>query len=274
MPELPEVETVARDLAGRIIGKTIRDVKLRRADLRQPFPKNLKVLLIGRKIVSVGRRAKYVLIHLDDASVLVLHLGMSGSITVRQAKNYQPQKHDHVLIALDGGNLMVMNDPRRFGLLTVVKSDELKNHKLFRALGMEPLSNKFTGKALHTLLKNKNTNVKAAIMDQSLVVGVGNIYAAESLYLAGILPTRNSRKITIQEAEKLTKSIKNVLCAAIEAGGSTISDYRSATGKSGKFQVKFQVYGRAGEKCLRCGSLVKSIRQNGRSTFYCAVCQS
>jgi len=274
MPELPEVETVARGLSERIVGKTIRGVNLRRADLREPFPENLQELLSGRKIISVGRRAKYILIRLDNSSILVLHLGMSGSITVRRAKNYRPRKHDHVLITLEDGNLMILNDPRRFGLLTVVKNSALENHKLFRFLGLEPLSNKFTEKALIALLKNKNTNVKTAIMDQNLVVGVGNIYAAESLYLAGISPIRNSRKITLQEAGKLAKSIKNVLCAAIEAGGSTISDYRSAIGKSGKFQVKFQVYGRAGKKCVRCSNKIKSIRQNGRSTFYCAVCQT
>jgi len=273
MPELPEVETVIRGLKEKITGKIIREVTLRRADLRIPFPENLAGNLAGRKIISLARRAKYILMHLDDSNIIIAHLGMSGKIMMLE-KGYKPQKHDHALISFNSGDIMVFNDPRRFGLLTLTRKKDLQTHKLFKSLGAEPLSPEFTGKTLHGILKNKNTNIKNALMDQNFVVGVGNIYAAESLYLAGISPLRSSKKINSAESARLAAAIKTVLNSAIKAGGSTISDYRTATGKNGQFQLKFQVYGRKGKKCLKCQDIIEAIRQNGRSSFYCPSCQS
>ncbi|HEY8190688.1 MAG TPA: bifunctional DNA-formamidopyrimidine glycosylase/DNA-(apurinic or apyrimidinic site) lyase [Micavibrio sp.] len=274
MPELPEVESICRDLRPVLKGQAIKSALVRRRDLRVPFPKGLAAKLAGRKITRVARRAKYILVHLDSAQTLVLHLGMSGRILI-QEEDYKPQKHDHFMIILEGGRKIVFNDPRRFGVVHLIDEDEMKTHSAFLHLGPEPLSNQFSGPVLAAALKGKKTAVKTAIMDQRIVVGVGNIYASESLFMAGIDPARLAGAIRNDEAESLAGAIRAVLDKAIRAGGSTLRDYRRIGGEAGSFQNHFAVYDKEGRPCPGCicdiGKTggVRRIVQGGRSTFYC-----
>lgn len=277
MPELPEVETVMRGLEPVMAGRMIVAVQKRRKNLRIPFPSEIEKKLEGRKILSLKRRAKYIQILLDDNNVLVIHLGMSGRISiVQKTVQYKPEKHDHFIMTLGNGVRVVYNDPRRFGMIFIVPEVDLDTHKFFAHLGPEPLGNKFSGSVLAGRLRNKKTSIKQALLDQRIVVGVGNIYACEALYESSIDPQMQAGLIDENKIEDLVKAVRNVLRRAIKAGGSTLKDYRRADGELGYFQHNFKVYDRENLACPDCScdikrtGGIKRIVQSGRSTFYCA----
>jgi formamidopyrimidine-DNA glycosylase len=272
MPELPEVETTRRGLLAATKGQTIADVMVRRRDLRQPIPKQFEKTLQGAKILDVRRRAKYLLIDLDGGETLLAHLGMSGSFTVRNPrKTADLLTHDHVVMTLENGHQVVFNDPRRFGVLDLLKTGEEKKHPMLAHLGPEPLSSEFSSDYLQEALKTRKGPIKPALMDQKLVVGVGNIYASESLFLAGISPLLQSDKVKLLDS--LIAAIQTTLHAAIASGGSTLRNYVGASGEVGYFQHHFHVYDRANEPCVRCGDLIKTCSQGNRSTYWCETCQ-
>jgi formamidopyrimidine-DNA glycosylase len=272
MPELPEVETVVRGLDARLTGRRFARVELNRADLRGPLPKGLKAKLEGKRVTHVGRRAKYILIHCDDGNVLLAHLGMSGRLVLHENGAWRRATHDHIVFTLDDGTTLSFNDARRFGTMDLVAEADLESHKLLRHLGPEPLGNDFNGPALARLLHGKQTSIKAALLDQRVVAGLGNIYVSEALYWAGISPRRLARAVQGERAEALAKAIRDTLTRAIAAGGSSLRDYVRATGELGNFQHHFAVYDKEGKPCPRCDcrSAIKRITQNARSTFYCA----
>src|SRR5215831_4789070 len=271
MPELPEVETVRRGLALKISGRRILRAELRRADLRRPFPPTLAERLHGARIGALGRRGKYILIELDTDGVLLLHLGMSGRITVGNAA-LPAARHDHVVLTLDDKTVIRFNDPRRFGLIDYVRRSEAARHPLLAGLGPEPLEASFDGAYLAGKLAGKLTPIKAALLDQRIVAGLGNIYVCEALYRAGLSPRRLAASIGRRRAERLATAIKSVLTEAIAAGGSSVRDYVQADGELGYFQHQWAVYGREGEPCpgCNCAEGVRRIAQSGRSTFFCA----
>jgi formamidopyrimidine-DNA glycosylase len=271
MPELPEVETVMRGLKPALEGLTINKVELRRSGLRAPFPKDFAVRLSGQRVLALGRRAKYILADISGGETLVIHLGMSGKMGVFPTRPVL-DKHDHVVLTTDAATI-VFNDPRRFGLMTLVETARLDADPLFAGLGPEPLDTRFGAKVLAAALAGKKTPMKAALLDQSVVAGLGNIYVSEALFRAGISPKR--RAGTVTDTAALVRAIKAVLNEAIRAGGSTLRDYRRADGSPGYFQHRFKVYGREGEPCPRkgCGGTIRRIVQSGRSTFYCPKCQ-
>jgi len=282
MPELPEVETVRRGLEPAMTGRTISKISLNRSGLRVPFPNNLPQILAGRPVLKLTRRAKYLLIHVGGQSrdVLIIHLGMSGQLTVApNLAAYQARKHDHMVIALDNGAGIVFNDARRFGMVMLSPEDTVEIHAAFRFLGPEPLQDDFTGDILKGKLSRKATPVKIALLDQRVVAGVGNIYASEALFDAGISPLRKSSTIKTAEAERLAKTIRSVLLRAIAAGGSSLRDFRQAGGELGYFQHSFAVYDQEGAPCPRCvggakkKAVIKKIVQGGRATYYCPSCQ-
>lgn len=276
MPELPEVETVVRELDTVITGARIRNSETLTRKIRIPVPENLDISLQNRKISAVTRRAKYILIHLAGGDVLIIHLGMSGRIHIHDTKaKTAKQKHDHFVMHLSGGKDVVFNDPRRFGLIAYCKEQDLESHALFSHLGPEPLSASFTPQFLATMLEGRKSPVKLAIMDQTLVVGVGNIYASEALFESGIDPRVSAQSLSFERISLLTKAIRKVLRSAIKAGGSTLKDYRKTNGDLGYFQHRFAVYDREGKACKGCHCRVEKtggvqkIVQGGRSTFYC-----
>lgn len=272
MPELPEVETVCRGLAPMLVGHRFIKVKSSDKQLRQPLPPGLAKKITGKQVMEVSRRAKYIQIILADGTICIVHLGMSGKLLLH-AKPQVRQKHDHVWMELDNGMELVFNDPRRFGLLAVSDIASVERHPLFAHLGIEPLSKAFTVSWLLAKCKGKKQSIKQMLMDASIVVGVGNIYASESLFRAGILPDRPAGGITKTEAGKLVNAVKEVLEAAIASGGSTLRDYVRSNGDVGYFQHHFSVYGKEGKPCEQCGTAIKRITQSGRSTFYCRKCQ-
>jgi formamidopyrimidine-DNA glycosylase len=252
MPELPEVETVARGLAATLEGHVIAKVAQNRANLRIPFPENLVKRLEGRRVTHIGRRAKYLLLSLDDEQILVVHLGMSGRFIIRHNPSLPLLAHDHLVLTADDGVVYVLNDPRRFGLVDLVDGGKLDQHRLFAGLGPEPLGNAFYGKTLADAFADKKTPVKAALLDQRVVAGLGNIYVCESLFLAGISPLRSAGTIKGAKAELLVGSIRQVLNAAIAAGGSSLRDFVHHDGELGYFQHSFTVYDREGKQCPGC----------------------
>ncbi|PIR31981.1 MAG: DNA-formamidopyrimidine glycosylase [Alphaproteobacteria bacterium CG11_big_fil_rev_8_21_14_0_20_44_7] len=264
MPELPEVQTVCDELENFLPGRHFSQIITLRDKIRVPIP-DLTVIE-GLKIKQVHRRAKYIVINLTDNPPLIIHLGMSGKITIGEPQ--ERKKHDHVVFELDDGSEMVFNDARRFGLVTLGGDD------LFAHLGVEPLSEEFDTDYLYAKLSNKSAPVKNIIMNQEVVVGVGNIYASEALFRSGILPSRAANKIKHKECELLVQNIKAVLREAIASGGSTLRDYVRSSGDLGYFQHSHKVYGREGEACVSCSSEIKMMRQAGRSSFYCSICQS
>ena len=276
MPELPEVETVVRELDAVITGKKILSSQTLTQKIRIPVPEKLDISLKNRNILSVTRRAKYILIHLNHNEVLIIHLGMSGRIHIHDTQEKKSkQKHDHFVMNLSNGKDVVFNDPRRFGLIALISEDELEKHALFSHLGPEPLSSEFTPEFLTCILKSRKGPVKVVIMDQRLVVGVGNIYASEALFDAGIHPETPAQSLSKDRISLLTKSIRKVLKSAIKAGGSTLKDYRKTNGDLGYFQHRFAVYDRSGKECKGCicdiakTGGVQKMTQAGRSTFYC-----
>jgi len=271
MPELPEVETIARGLTAWLLGKRLLSFKLNRRDLRNPVPPGLKAKLEGRRVTAVTRRAKYILFHLEGGGVLIAHLGMSGRLVLADAGN-APAPHDHAVLGFEGGVELRFNDARRFGLLDYATENDLAAHKLFRHLGPEPLAPEFDGALLAKLLKGKKTSIKAALLDQRVVAGLGNIYVSESLYGAALSPRRLARTVQGERAIQLAQAIRDVLARAIAAGGSSMRDYVQASGELGYFQHHWSVYGKEGEPCpgCDCGAGIRRLVQSGRSTFYCA----
>jgi formamidopyrimidine-DNA glycosylase len=271
MPELPEVETVRRGLALKMTGRKIVVAELRRQDLRRPFPPMLARTLTGAAIGKLTRRGKYILIELDDNGTLLLHLGMSGRITAGPA-DVPHAPHDHVVLTLDDGTVVRFNDARRFGLLDYMRRGEEAAHPLLADMGPEPLEPGFDGRYLSRKLAGKMTSIKAALLDQKVVAGLGNIYVCEALYRARLSPLRLAATVPGARAVKLAAAIKATLTDAIEAGGSSLRDYVQADGELGYFQHKWAVYGREGEPCpgCTCKEGVQRIVQSGRSTFYCA----
>ena len=272
MPELPEVETTRRGLLKHLKGRRISKVEVRRFDLRFPIPKNLQKSLVGHKIIDVRRRAKYLLIDLDSGDSILAHLGMSGSFVVTKTHGYALKTHDHVLFSLDNGHICVFNDPRRFGVIDLIKTQKSHQHPLLKDLGPEPFSEDFSEKYLKEKLSRRKGAIKPVLMDQKLVVGVGNIYASEALHLCGINPSISANK-SVFYAKDIIAAIKQTLEAAIQSGGSTLRNYIGATNQAGNFQHKFRVYDRAGEPCFSCGKKIQSSVQAGRATYWCEICQ-
>lgn len=279
MPELPEVETVKTGLEKSISGKRIDKVVLNREGLRRPFPENMADNLQNRVIESVSRRGKYILCNLSNNVHLIMHLGMSGRISVYEAnKQENVKKHDHMLIIFSNRSVLCFNDPRRFGLVDCFVG-EPQSHKIFIKMGIEPLSKEFDADHLYMKLQNKSGNIKNALLDQGVVAGLGNIYVCEALFEAGISPLRKSREVSFDDCKNLVVAIRNVLGKAIKAGGSTLRDYKNIDGDSGYFQHSFSVYGREGKSCPLCSKQnrecsIKRIVQSGRSGFYCDRVQS
>lgn len=273
MPELPEVETVRRGLALALEGRKLVRVETRRADLRVPFPPRFAERLTGRRVDDVGRRAKYLTIALDDGATVLAHLGMSGRMLIGNGSAGPPGRHDHVLLHTDAGLCVTFCDPRRFGLMVLAEPGGLAEHPLLRGLGPEPLDEDFTPAVLGTALAGRRTPIKAALLDQRMVAGLGNIYVSEALFHAGISPLRSAASLSRSDAERLVPAIRKVLTEAIAAGGSSLRDHVRPSGELGHFQNSFAVYGRQGEKCPGCtcatGGVLR-IAQAGRSTFYCA----
>lgn len=272
MPELPEVETVCRGLASRLEGRRLTRLELRRPNMRFPFPTGLAALVEGRRVETIRRRAKYILMTLDDGGVLIAHLGMSGRMTIGPAEGMELEPHDHVVFETEDGTAVRFNDARRFGFLDYCRAGDLPRHKLFADLGPEPLGNEFSGPILAAKLVGKMTPIKAALLDQKIVAGLGNIYVSESLYWAGISPVRMAGTVLGETADTLVASIRQVLLSAIAAGGSSLRDYVQATGELGYFQHQWAVYGKEGAPCpdCTCTKGIERIVQSNRSTFYCA----
>jgi formamidopyrimidine-DNA glycosylase len=269
MPELPEVETTCRGIRPHIKDKTIQSATVRQAKLRWPIPQDLNDKLRGQRLREVHRRAKYLLLDFDNGC-LIIHLGMSGSLRILSAPE-EPAKHDHVDIAFDDGYCLRYHDPRRFG--AILWSDTPGDHELLHELGPEPLSEDFNGEHLFKLAKNKTTPVKSFLMNGRNVVGVGNIYASEALFMAGIHPNRAAGKISLARYTLLSQTVKDVLSAAIQQGGTTLKDFVGGDGKPGYFAQQLLVYGKANEACSKCERPIKQVTIAQRSSFYCPHCQ-
>jgi formamidopyrimidine-DNA glycosylase len=283
VPELPEVETVRRGLEPVLAGRVITRAEIRRPDLRWPFPKRMAKRLTGARVTGLRRRSKYLLADLDRGETLIMHLGMSGRLLVSGAQlgtfHHQhpaPEKHDHVVLDVEGGARVTFNDARRFGAMDLWPTADLAAHRLLAGLGPEPLGNGFHGAYLAGRMAGRVTPVKAVLIDQRVVAGLGNIYVCEALWRARISPLRLARDLTPDEAETLVAAVRTVLEDALAAGGSSLRDYRRADGELGYFQHSFAVYDREGKPCLRtgCGGVIERIVQSGRSSFYCPVCQA
>jgi formamidopyrimidine-DNA glycosylase len=292
MPELPEVETVRRGLQPAMEGAKIVKAEVRRKDLRFPFQKDFVRRLEGQTVTGLGRRAKYLMADISSGDVLLMHLGMSGSFRVIKDDNghtpgqfHHPRSegraHDHVLFHMSSGATIIFNDPRRFGYMKVIARQAIDDEPLLEGLGPEPLGNEFDADMLARSCANKKTSLKAALLDQRVVAGLGNIYVCEALFRAHLSPRRLAATLatkkgeTTDHARRLVEAIHAVLNQAIKAGGSSLRDHRQTTGELGYFQHSFQVYDREGEKCQTkgCGGIVRRFNQNGRSTFWCRKCQ-
>ena len=289
MPELPEVETVRRGLQPVMEGSKILTAEARRKDLRFPFQKDFVARLKGQTVTGLGRRAKYLMADLGSGDVLLMHLGMSGSFRIQKNEDtktpgqfHHPRgkngAHDHVVFHMSSGAAVIFNDPRRFGYMKIIARDDLDHEPLLRGLGPEPLGNEFDAAMLAASCEGKKANLKAALLDQRVVAGLGNIYVCEALYRAHLSPKRQASTLADRKggptdhAKRLVDAIHTVLNAAIKAGGSSLRDHRQTDGELGYFQHHFLVYDREGQKC-GCGGVVKRFTQNGRSTFWCPKCQ-
>lgn len=280
MPELPEVETVRRGLAPVMEGQRIARLVQNRADLRFPFPEHFTERVSGATIRHLGRKAKFLTVDLSTDEILVMHLGMTGRFTVagKQQGEFHHESgtdaaHDHVVFHLSNGATVTYNDPRRFGFMELWPAQSFQAYPRLMKMGPEPLSNGFSETYLNTTLKGRKTPIKAALLDQSIIAGLGNIYVCEALWRAGVSPKRMAASVAGKRAARLVPAINDVIAEAIQAGGSSISDFASASGELGYFQHRFAVYDREGQACRSCGSPIRRIVQAGRSTFYCSGCQ-
>lgn len=282
MPELPEVETVRRGLAPVMEGARIAKAEVNRPDLRWPFPDRMGERLTGARVERLRRRSKYILADLDTGESLLIHLGMSGRMLISGAKpgNFThdhpaPEKHDHVVFHMENGARVTFNDPRRFGAMDLLETKTADSHKLLSSIGPEPLGNSFDEAYLIAALKNKGSAIKTALLDQRIVAGLGNIYVCEVLYRARISPLRKAGQISQPRVSSMVPLIRQVLSEAIDAGGSSLKDFRQADGDLGYFQHSFDVYGREGKPCptIDCSDAITRVVQSGRSSFYCTSCQ-
>jgi len=277
MPELPEVETVRRGLAPLLEGRRLVRIEVRRPDLRVPFPADLAARLTGARIRRLGRRAKYLRLDFANDAVMLLHLGMAGRIRVYGpgADRPPPGPHDHLVFETDEGTRLVLTDPRRFGMVLLTDRERVDGHPALARLGPEPLGADFTAGYLRGALASRRTALKAALLDQRLVAGLGNIYVCEALYRAGLSPRRGTGSVGPARAIRLVRAVQGVLEDAIAAGGSSLRDYSGVAGELGTFQTRFDVYGRTGATCRAagCAGVIARIRQSGRSSFYCPRCQ-
>ncbi len=294
MPELPEVETVMRGLRPVLEGRRIAAVELRRKDLRFAFPKGFAKRLTGKRVTALRRRAKYILASVEDGNCLLIHLGMTGRFTVLAKSGtssnlgefYDEQRprddgnglHDHVVFSLEDGTRIVYTDPRRFGMMDLFAESRAASHRLLKDIGVEPLGNELNGEYLASRFRGKKAPLKAALLDQNIIAGLGNIYVCEALYRSSLSPRRKAGTLARGKAadprlETLVRHIRDILGEAIAAGGSTLKDFAATDGASGAFQQRFAVYDREGEACVACGRTVKRLVQSGRSTFYCSACQ-
>ena len=282
MPELPEVETVMRGIEPAMTGYKIDQLILNRPDLRWPFPGGMAERVSGTKVLGLRRRSKYILADLDSNETLLIHLGMSGRILVSGdplgnfVHDHPPiEKHDHVIFSMENGARITFNDPRRFGAMDLLDTNSGDAHPLLRNIGPEPFGNEFHEDYLVNILKKKNSPIKSALLDQRIVAGLGNIYVCEVLFRAGISPKKLAGQISAKRTAPMVAIIRDVLGEAIQAGGSTLKDFRHSDGELGYFQHTFKVYGREGEACTNtdCDAKIKRIVQSGRSSFYCPKCQ-
>jgi len=272
VPELPEVETIRRGLLPHLLEKKVVAVEVRDSRLRLPVRKAELQRCIGQRIVAISRRSKYLLLELSEGDVVVMHLGMSGRVLL-VPKETPFERHDHVILSLPQGRHLRFRDPRRFGLVVVVRHDEVQAHPLFVNLGVEPLSQDFTAGYCHESGKNSDKPIKNFLMDASKIVGVGNIYANEALFRAGHAPKKKTRRLKLSDWQGLCVEIRNVLNEAIAQGGTTLNDFFNSNGESGYFQQSLKVYDRAGLPCFQCGKSIIKIILAGRSSFYCKNCQ-
>ena len=285
MPELPEVETVRRGLEPAMLGERFARVEQKRPDLRFPLPEHFAERLTGRRVEALSRRAKYLIADLDDGQVLIMHLGMSGRFIVEAPGTPATEpgayyneigrhlKHDHVVFHLGSGARVTYNDVRRFGFMDLLPRSELATSKHFSGMGIEPLGNELSGELIARLFSGKAAPLKAALLDQRLIAGLGNIYVCEALFRAGIDPRKAAGRVSTAALARLVPAIKAVLGEAIEAGGSTLRDYAQPDGQLGYFSKQFDVYDRTGQPCSVCGAPVQRLAQGGRSTWFCARCQ-
>ena len=295
MPELPEVETVKRGLEPVLLGRRIKTVTLRRENLRFPFPEGFAARLQNARVEALSRRAKYILIDFDNGHTLIAHLGMTGRFTAFNAQGTSnlgqfyfetgagekaDGPHDHVIFDLDDGSMLIYSDPRRFGMMDLTKTADLDEHKLLKGLGVEPLGNELSTHYLVSKFRGKSAPLKAALLDQRIIAGLGNIYVCEALHRAGLKPQRKAGSMVKAKShdprlDDLARHIRDILNEAIRAGGSTLQDFASASGEKGSYQQRFAVYDREGKPCLKpgCTGTIKRIVQAGRSSFYCPVCQ-
>ncbi len=282
MPELPEVETVRRGLEPVMAGRMVVRADVNRPDLRWPFPERMAERLTGKRITQLRRRSKYILADLDSGETLLIHLGMSGRMLISghtvgdfHHSHPAPAKHDHVVFHMEKDARVTFNDARRFGAMDLMRTDQQDGHWLIRDLGPEPLGNRFDEEYLTARLKGRNTPIKSALLDQRIVAGLGNIYVCEVLFRAGIHPKRKAGQLSAKRVASLVPIIRDVLAEAIDAGGSSLRDYRQTDGELGYFQHVFQVYDREGQTCLtsRCDKKIQRIVQSGRSSFFCTQCQ-
>ena len=282
MPELPEVETVRQGLLPAMENRRISHAEVRRPDLRWPFPPRMAERLTGARVTALGRRSKYILASLDTGQTLLIHLGMSGRMTISgdapgsfHRDHPLRDKHDHVVLTMDSGARITFNDARRFGAMDLIATPAVETHPLLAKLGPEPLGNTFHAGVLARAFSGKRAPVKSALLDQRIVAGLGNIYVCEALWRAGISPMRQAGRIGQARLETLTQTIRDVLAEAIEAGGSSLRDYRQADGELGYFQHRFAAYDREGQPCRTqdCDGVIERIVQSGRSTFHCRLCQ-
>jgi formamidopyrimidine-DNA glycosylase len=276
MPELPEVETVMRGMQPALEGKKLINIEARCDSLRWPIPNNFADRLRGRRVINIARRAKYILWYLDDETVMILHLGMSGRVSITAKRPSKIEKHDHLIFTTEEGAVIRFNDARRFGMVDLSTSGSIFQHKLLRQIGPEPLSNDFNELSLKEMLRGKKTTIKNALLDQRVVAGLGNIYVCESLFRSNISPKRLALNVKGKRLKTLLLNIREVLNEAILAGGSSLRDHAQTNGDIGYFQHNFMVYGREGQACKKngCGNKVNRIIQSGRSTFYCTKCQN
>ncbi len=272
MPELPEVETVCQGLHRHLNGQRIERVETYRPDIRYPIPQDLEERCAGAVITNVARRAKYILLSLETEDVLVIHLGMSGQLLYFTEEQI-PLKHDHVQWGLADGAAVMFRDPRRFGFVGILPVDEMETHSWFAHLGPEPLSDEWMADALFAQCQRRSGPIKNLLMNQEMVVGIGNIYACEALFRSRIHPFISANLLSMQQCEALVQAVKDVLLEAIASGGSTLRDYVRSSGDVGYFQHQFAVYGRAEAQCLRCEAVIERQVLGGRSTFYCPSCQ-
>lgn len=271
MPELPEVETSRRGIEPHIVNKKVKDVIIRQHQLRWPIPRSLPQKITSRKLLHVGRRGKYLLLAFDGDNTVIIHLGMSGSLRICTAAT-AAGKHDHIDFVFSNRKILRLTDPRKFGC--VLWTDQpVEQHKLLSKLGPEPLSDEFDGEHLYSQSRKRSCSIKSLIMNSRIVVGVGNIYASEALFMAGINPKRKAGSLTKPRCQRLATAIKKILESAIKQGGTTLRDFTREDGQPGYFAQKLNVYGRAGEPCPECGKAIKQITQQNRSTFYCGHCQ-